>query len=104
MVLSVSGVVHLINSYGLGKGCHNLNLEKNEQICVFYHSLSLKICDPPLANFGPYLDFMPMMTPILHVYSQVGSESWLLLLFEPLLLTVSVEVNLQTGVQRIAVI
>ena len=59
---------------------------------------------PPLANFGPYLDFMPMMTPILCVSSQVGSESWLLLLFEPLLLTVSVEVNLQTGVQWIAVI
>ena len=28
VVFSVSGVVLLINSYGLGKGCHNLNLEK----------------------------------------------------------------------------
>ena len=53
---------------------------------------------------GPYLDYMPMMTPILHVSSQEGSESWLLLQFEPLLLTVLVDINLQTGVQRIAVI
>ena len=59
---------------------------------------------PPLANLGPYLDFMPMMTPILHVSSEVGSDSWLLLLFEPHLLTVSLEVYLQTGVQWIAVI
>ena len=103
VVLSVSRVVLLINSYGLGKGCHNHNLEKMNKY-GFFHTLFLSRFATPLANLGPYLDFMPMMTPILHVSSQVGSESWLLLLFEPLLLTVSVEVNLQTGVQRIAVI
>ena len=72
--------------------------------CGFFTTLFLLRFATLLATLGPYLDFMPMMTPILHVSSQEGSESWLLLQFEPLLLTVSVDINLQTGVQWIEVI
>ena len=67
---SVSGVVLLINSYGLGKGCHNLNFKRNNN----YGYLPLrKVKKPKVGTFSQDLPENEISTIIFGPLIQISN-------------------------------